>query len=181
MERRGDDQITRDSQSESAAAVRCSAVAGPHRCHLTLVNHHHKKPATSNSAMMPPHIHATERRERRCISDSPRMLRSRIFESARQIWAISSINWPMKSPTKSQRAEVATNVQAQARWANGVGLSTETRSWRAAYLACLLGRFGDLMATWNYGFRSSTALPLLKSTGTETCSWTISHFPLVLR
>ena len=35
--------------------------------------------------------------------------------------------------------------------------------------------------TERYGFRSIIALPLAKSTGTESCSWTISHLPLILR
>ena len=47
-----------------------------------------------------------------------------------------------------------------------------TNMFRSPASACDLNR---------YGFADKSALPVLISTGTETCSSTINHFPLIFR
>ncbi|MEI8290766.1 MAG: hypothetical protein WCH99_14965 [Verrucomicrobiota bacterium] len=91
---------TPDGCAESLSSAR--ELLAQAAVHLFFVNHHQLKPATIKTKIIPPHNQATNRRDLRSISDSPKMLLSRISVSASQIRATNSTKYPIKSPMKSQ-------------------------------------------------------------------------------
>src|SRR5437016_12420375 len=84
VERRGEHQISRDSQTESAAAVRCSALVRPRRCHHQNLRSKNPRSLEPNQAAASGSRARTGEAVGRSNSPTSRASQNRITETTRQ-------------------------------------------------------------------------------------------------